>query len=131
MEKLEELQTTVHLQSDRISQLENQNRNFEKLIATGLRSNENKQDERISILENQYLCLEESLVKQSKDILAEKNLKETTTKKISMLLNRQNVQEKLYRGLKNRLQNLIYFQQKKSSYPKAFTQHKDSLIRKV
>ncbi|XP_062591682.1 uncharacterized protein LOC134253187 [Saccostrea cucullata] len=130
MEKLEELQTTVHLQSDRISQLENQNRNLEKRIATDLRSRESKQDERISILEKQYLCLEERLVKQPKDILAEKNLKETTTKKISMLLYRQNVQEKLYKGLKNRLQNLIYFQQEKSSFPKAFTQHKDSLIRK-
>ncbi|XP_062576165.1 uncharacterized protein LOC134238049, partial [Saccostrea cucullata] len=130
MEKLEELQTTVHLQSDRISQLEVQNRNLEKLIAIDLHSNENKQDERISTLEKQYLRLDEILLKHPKDVLAEKILKRTTKKKISMFLSRQYVQEKLYRGLKTRVQNVIHFLREKSSFPNAVIKHKDSLIRK-
>ncbi|XP_062591680.1 uncharacterized protein LOC134253183 [Saccostrea cucullata] len=130
MEKLKELQTTVHLQSDRICQLEKQNRNLEKRIATDLRSRENKQDERISILEKQYSRLEERLVKQSRDILADKNLKRTTKKKISVLQSRQNVQEKLYRDLKNQLRNLMHLQEEKSSFLKTFTQNQDNLIRK-
>ncbi|XP_062581449.1 uncharacterized protein LOC134243234 [Saccostrea cucullata] len=130
MEKLEELQTTVHLQSDRISQLEVQNRNFEKLIAIDLHSNENKQDERISILEKQYLRLDKILLKHSKDILAEKILNRTTKKTISMFLRRQYVHEKLYRGLKNRVQNVIHFLREKSSFPNAVIKHKDSLTRK-
>ncbi|XP_062591679.1 uncharacterized protein LOC134253182 [Saccostrea cucullata] len=130
MEKLEELQTTVHLQSDRISQLEKQNRNLERLIATDLHNNDNKHEERISILEKQYLCLEERLKKQSKNITSVKTLERTTMKKMSGLLSRQNVQEKLYRNLKDRLQNLMHSQEEKSFFAKALTQHKESLIRK-
>ncbi|XP_062591677.1 uncharacterized protein LOC134253180 [Saccostrea cucullata] len=130
IKKLEELQTTVHLQSDRISQLENQNRNLEKLIATNLRSNDNKQEERISNLEKQYLRLEERLKKQSKDILTVKMLEKTTLKKMSGLLSRQNVQEKLYKNLQDRLQNLMHSQEEKSFFSKAITQRKESLIRK-
>ncbi|XP_062581433.1 complement C1q-like protein 4 [Saccostrea cucullata] len=51
-------------------------------------------------------------------------------KKISGLLSRQNVQEKLFRNLKDRLQNLMNSQEEKSFFANALTQHKESLIRK-
>ncbi|XP_062581473.1 uncharacterized protein LOC134243252 [Saccostrea cucullata] len=130
MEKLEELQTTVHLQSDRISQLEKQNRNQEKPTATDVHNSDNKQEERISNLEKQFLRLEKRLNKQSKDILTVKTLEKTTTKKMSGLLSRQNVQEKLFKNLQDRFQNLIHSQEEKSFFAKALTQRKESLIRK-
>ncbi|XP_062591681.1 complement C1q-like protein 4 [Saccostrea cucullata] len=51
-------------------------------------------------------------------------------KKMSGLLSRQNVQEKLYRNLKDRLQNFMHSQEENPVFAKALKQHKESLIRR-